>query len=66
MHFSMGCEGAPDAEYFAQLGAEQAVYEKVKGGRVRKYVQVRDRNESIDVEALALAALRRPFSWDYP
>jgi phage terminase large subunit GpA-like protein len=56
MHFCKTKDG-PDAEYFAQFGAEKAVWEKVKGRPVRKYIQIRERNEAIDLEVLALAAL---------
>ncbi len=54
MHFNMTC----DEEFFAQLVAERP--EKVKVGRrfVRKYVQIRDRNEALDLNVLNLAAIR--------
>lgn len=53
MHFCAGL----DAEYFAQLKAEQR--RKVRSGRRFKWIikQVRDRNEAIDLEYLNLAAL---------
>lgn len=46
-----------DAEYFAQFGAEKKVFNRRK--RVWEYVQIRDRNEAIDLENYALAALHR-------
>lgn len=57
LHFRVRKEGGPSAEYYAQLGAEKAV--TVRTGRkfVRAYKQIRDRNEAIDLEVLALAAL---------
>lgn len=47
----------PDAEYFAQLGAE--IRKKERVGRRWRWVikQVRTRNEAIDLEYLAIAAL---------
>jgi phage terminase large subunit GpA-like protein len=59
LHFCKPGNSGADAEYFAQFGAEKRVIEKVKGqGRaVRKYVQIRTRNEAIDLDVLALAAL---------
>lgn len=48
-----------DAEYFAQFSAERKVRRRKRGSRetVSEYVQVRDRNEAIDLEAYNLAAL---------
>jgi phage terminase large subunit GpA-like protein len=53
MHFNESC----DEEYFAQLVAERP--EKVKRGRryVRQYVQIRERNEALDLNVLHLAAI---------
>lgn len=59
MHFCRAedrCNGA-DAEYYAQFGAEKVITRKADGKLVREYKQVRDRNEAIDLEVLALAAL---------
>lgn len=48
-----------DAEYLAQLTAEKAVRRYKKGvGTVREYVKLRERNEGLDLEVYALAALR--------
>lgn len=54
MHFNDTC----DEEFFAQLVAERP--EKVKVGRrfVRRYVQIRERNEALDLNVLNLAAIR--------
>ncbi len=54
MHFNESC----DEEYFAQLVAERP--EKIKIGRryVRRYVQIRERNEALDLNVLNLAAIR--------
>lgn len=48
-----------DAEYFAQLGAERKVRRRKRGSRetVLEYVKIRERNEAIDLEVYALAAL---------
>lgn len=47
-----------DAEYFEQLTAEK-VRTKYRAGRpVRRYVKTRPRNEALDLEVYALAALR--------
>ncbi len=47
-----------DAEYVAQLTAEKAIRKYVKGrGAVREWVKLRDRNEALDLEVYALAAL---------
>ena len=56
-HFCQPLEDGADAEDFAQLGAEKAVIRKVKGRPVRTYLQVRDRNEAIDLKVLNFAAL---------
>lgn len=53
MHF---CADA-DAEYFAQLTAEKAQWVTEGGRRVRRYIQLRERNEAIDLEVLCLAAM---------
>jgi phage terminase large subunit GpA-like protein len=48
-----------DAEYYAQLGAERKVRRRKRGSRetVLEYVKIRERNEAIDLEVYALAAL---------
>ncbi len=47
-----------DDEYVAQLTAEKAVRKYVKGrGAVREWVKLRERNEALDLEVYALAAL---------
>lgn len=57
MHFCMPGNDGADAEYFAQFGAEHSVVERAGHRWVRRYKQVRERNEAIDLEVLALAAL---------
>jgi phage terminase large subunit GpA-like protein len=47
-----------DDEYMAQLTAEKALRKYKKGvGTVREYVKLRERNEGLDLEVYALAAL---------
>jgi phage terminase large subunit GpA-like protein len=47
-----------DDEYFEQLTAEKAIRKYVKGrGAVREWVKIRERNEALDLEVYALAAL---------
>lgn len=47
-----------DGEYLAQLTAEKAIRKYVKGrGAVREWVKLRERNEALDLEIYALAAL---------
>jgi phage terminase large subunit GpA-like protein len=47
-----------DEEYLAQLTAEKAIRKYVKGrGAVREWVKLRERNEALDLEVYALAAL---------
>lgn len=47
-----------DDEYLAQLTSEKAVKRYKKGaGAVREYVKLRERNEALDLEVYALAAL---------
>ena len=47
-----------DGEYLAQLSAEKAIRKYVKGrGAVREWVKLRERNEALDLEVYALAAL---------
>jgi phage terminase large subunit GpA-like protein len=47
-----------DEEYPAQLTAEKAIRKYVKGrGAVREWVKLRERNEALDLEVYALAAL---------
>lgn len=57
MHFCRPTKTGADAEYFAQFGAE--VPRLIKQGRrfARVFQQIRDRNEAIDLEVYALAAL---------
>jgi len=57
MHFCPPTDTGGDAEYFAQFESEVVVSERVQGRHVRRYRQVRVRNEAIDLEVLALAAL---------
>jgi terminase, large subunit len=47
-----------DDEYLEQLTAEKAVRRYKKGvGTVREYIKIRERNEGLDLEVYALAAL---------
>jgi phage terminase large subunit GpA-like protein len=47
-----------DEEYLAQLTAEKAIRKYVRGrGAVREWVKLRERNEALDLEVYALAAL---------
>ena len=47
-----------DEEYLAQLTAEKAVRRYKRGrGTVREYIKTRSRNEALDLEVYALAAL---------
>lgn len=47
-----------DDEYLAQLTAEKAIRKYKKGvGAVREYVKIRERNEGLDLQVYALAAL---------
>jgi phage terminase large subunit GpA-like protein len=47
-----------DDEYLAQLTSEKAVRKYKKGvGSVREYIKLRERNEGLDLEVYALAAL---------
>src|ERR1043166_2510958 len=47
-----------DDEYLAQLTAEKAIRKYVKGrGAVREWIKLRERNEALDLEVYALAAL---------
>ena len=57
MHFCQQTSTGTDAEYFAQFAAEKAVVKRTGRRFSRVYVQVRDRNEAIDLEVLATAAL---------
>jgi phage terminase large subunit GpA-like protein len=53
-----------DDEYLAQLTAEKRVRRIRKGGRiVREYVKTRARNEALDLEVYALAALYTAGPW---
>lgn len=54
VHFPMELED----EYFEQLTGEKAIRKHVRGrGSVRVYVKTRPRNEALDMEVYALAAL---------
>lgn len=54
MHLPTWC----DQEYLEQLTSEKAVKKYKKGvGVVREYVKLRERNEALDLEVYALAAL---------
>jgi phage terminase large subunit GpA-like protein len=54
MHLPLWC----DDEYLAQLTSEKAIRKYKKGiGAVREYVKLRERNEGLDLEVYALAAL---------
>lgn len=56
MHFPSWISEEP--EYAAQLTAEKAVRRWVKGrGSVREWIKLRERNEALDLEVYALAAL---------
>jgi phage terminase large subunit GpA-like protein len=47
-----------DDEYLAQLTSEKAIRKYKRGvGAVREYVKIRERNEGLDLEVYALAAL---------
>jgi len=47
-----------DEEFVAQLTAEKAIRKYAKGrGAVREWVKLRERNEALDLEVCALAAL---------
>lgn len=46
-----------DIEYFKQLTAEKLVKKYSKGKLVRKWVKMRERNESFDIRVLNLAAI---------
>jgi phage terminase large subunit GpA-like protein len=47
-----------DEEYLAQLTAEKAIRKYKKGvGAVREYVKIRERNEGLDLQVYAFAAL---------
>jgi phage terminase large subunit GpA-like protein len=55
MHYPQGY--GFDAEYFAQLGAEAPRQKRVKGYTVTEWHKLRSRNEALDLEVLALAAV---------
>lgn len=57
MHFCLPSHGGADAEYHAQFAAEKSVLQRAGRRWERRYIQVRERNEAIDLEVLALAAL---------
>ena len=54
-------ESIVDLEYVQQLTAERALRKYVKGrGSVKEWVKIRERNEALDLEVYALAALYIP------
>lgn len=57
MHFRHQDDNGPDAEFYAQFSAEVPSLEKSGRRYKRVYKQVRERNEAIDLEVYALAAL---------
>lgn len=57
MHFCLQERDGADAEYFAQFGAEKPITERSGGKLVRRYKQIRPRNEAIDLYVYGLAAL---------
>jgi len=57
MHFPEAQPEGADDEYLQQFGAEKVFIRRVKGIPFREYRAVRARNEAIDLEVLALAAL---------
>ena len=57
MHFCLPTDSGADAEYYAQFGAERVSTVRQGHRMVKTYVQERERNEAIDLEVLALAAL---------
>ena len=46
-----------DREYIEQLAAEKGIRKSVAGGTIREWVQLRERNEALDLEVYSLAAL---------
>ena len=57
MHFCVQKDEGLDAEYFAQFGAEMKITHYVRGVLMPRYKQIRARNEAIDLDNYALAAL---------
>jgi phage terminase large subunit GpA-like protein len=57
MHFCTQDGEGLDAEYFAQFGAERKITHYVRGVLMPQYKQIRTRNEAIDLDNYALAAL---------
>ena len=57
IHFSAQTSTGGDDEYFAQFAGEAVVWRFEHGQRVRKYKQVRPRNEAIDLGVYNFAAL---------
>jgi len=57
IHFSQPTDTGGDDEYFAQFAGDAVVWRYEHGRRVRKYKQVRPRNEAIDLGVYNLAAL---------
>jgi phage terminase large subunit GpA-like protein len=57
MHFCKPTQTGADAEYYAQFEAEKKKRRRTAGIWTTEYVQVRERNEAIDLEVGALAAL---------
>lgn len=57
IHFNAPSDNGGDDEYMAQFAAEAVVWRYEHGRRVRKYKQVRARNEAIDLGVYNFAAL---------
>ena len=57
IHFSQPTDTGGDDEYFAQFAGDAVVWRYEYGRRVRKYKQVRPRNEAIDLGVYNFAAL---------
>ena len=57
MHFCQPNNTGADDEYLAQFGSEKRFPKTVDGQLVHEYRQVRTRNEALDLEVYALAAL---------
>ncbi len=55
MHYPRG--SAFDAEYFEQLAAEAPRQKKIRGYTITEWHKIRARNEALDLEVLALAAI---------
>ena len=55
MHYPTGA--GFDAEYFDQLGAEAPKQKKIRGYTITEWHKIRARNEALDLEVMALAAI---------